>query len=58
LAGRFAEVWGASETAAFAALWHDLGKYSAGFQALITASDSEAHLEGVATGPRKRSLPG
>jgi HD superfamily phosphohydrolase YqeK len=26
LAGRLAEAWGASETAALAALWHDLGK--------------------------------
>src|SRR5260370_17056119 len=48
LAGRFAEVWGASETAALAALWHDLGKYATEFQAMITASDPEAHLEGVA----------
>jgi CRISPR-associated endonuclease/helicase Cas3 len=46
LAGRFAEVWGAPETAALAALWHDLGKYAAEFQAMITA-DPEAHLEGV-----------
>jgi CRISPR-associated endonuclease/helicase Cas3 len=54
LAGRFAKAWGASETAALAALWHDLGKYAAEFQAMITASDPDAHLEGVATGPRKR----
>jgi CRISPR-associated endonuclease/helicase Cas3 len=54
LAGRFAEVWGASETAALAALWHDLGKYAAEFQAMITASDPEAHLEGVPGGPRQR----
>jgi CRISPR-associated endonuclease/helicase Cas3 len=54
LAGRFAEEWGASETAALAALWHDLGKYAAEFQAMITASDPEAHLEGVAKGPRQR----
>jgi CRISPR-associated endonuclease/helicase Cas3 len=54
LAGRFAAAWCASDTAALAALWHDLGKYAAGFQAMITASDREAHLEGVATGPRKR----
>ena len=51
LAGRFAEAWGASETAALAALWHDLGKYAAEFQAMITASDPEAHLEGVPGGP-------
>jgi CRISPR-associated endonuclease/helicase Cas3 len=54
LAGKFAEAWGASETAALAALWHDLGKYAAEFQAMITASGPEAHLEGVTDGPRKR----
>jgi CRISPR-associated endonuclease/helicase Cas3 len=53
LAGKFAAVWGASETAALAALWHDIGKYAAEFQAMITASD-EVHLEGVATGRGKR----
>jgi CRISPR-associated endonuclease/helicase Cas3 len=54
LAGEFAAVWGASETAALAALWHDLGKYAAEFQATITAADPEAHLEGVPSGPRQR----
>jgi CRISPR-associated endonuclease Cas3-HD len=54
LAGRFAEAWGASETAALAALWHDLGKYAPEFQAMIRSVDPEAHLEGVATGPRQR----
>jgi CRISPR-associated endonuclease/helicase Cas3 len=54
LAGSFAEVWGASETAALAALWHDLGKYAAEFQAMIAASDLGAHLEGVPGGPRQR----
>jgi CRISPR-associated endonuclease/helicase Cas3 len=54
LAGRFAAAWGASETAALAALWHDLGKYAAEFQAMITASDPDAHLEGVPRGPRQR----
>jgi CRISPR-associated endonuclease/helicase Cas3 len=54
LAGRFAEVWGGSETAALAALWHDLGKYAAEFQAMITASDPDAPLEGVTTGAQKR----
>ena len=54
MAGQFAEVWGASETAALAALWHDLGKYAAEFQAMITASDPDAHLEGVTSGPRPR----
>src|SRR5262245_25852367 len=51
LAAKFASPWGASETAA---LWHDLGKYAAEFQAMITASDPEAHLEGVPGGPRRR----
>src|SRR5215470_5626794 len=54
LAGRFATVWGASDTAALAALWHDLGKYAAEFQAMITANDAEAHLESVPTGSRRR----
>src|SRR6266850_3643057 len=54
LAGQFAEAWGASETAALAALWHDLGKYAPEFQAMIRSIDAEAHLEGVVTGPRQR----
>jgi len=54
LAGKFAEAWGAAETAALAALWHDLGKYAAEFQSMITTRDPEAHLEGVPGGPRKR----
>jgi CRISPR-associated endonuclease/helicase Cas3 len=54
LAGRFAEAWGGSEAAALAALWHDLGKYAAEFQAMITASDPEAHLESVPRGTRQR----
>jgi CRISPR-associated endonuclease/helicase Cas3 len=54
LAGQFAEAWGASEAAALAALWHDLGKYAAEFQAMINSADPEAHLEGVVGGPRQR----
>src|SRR5437868_10617081 len=54
LAARFAEAWGASETAGLAALWHDLGKYAPEFQAMIRSIDPEAHLEGVPTGPRQR----
>ena len=54
LAGRFAELWGASETSSLAALWHDLGKYAAEFQAMIAASDPDAHLEGAPRGPRQR----
>ena len=34
LAERFAEAWGASETAVLAALWHDVGRYTAEFQAM------------------------
>jgi predicted HD phosphohydrolase len=45
---------GAPEAAALAALWHDLGKYASDFQAMITASDPEAHREGVATALRQR----
>jgi CRISPR-associated endonuclease/helicase Cas3 len=45
---------GASETAGLAALWHDLGKYAPEFQAMITASDPEAHLESVPKGLRQR----
>jgi len=33
---RFAGVWSASETAALAVLWRDLGKYAAEFQAMIS----------------------
>jgi len=53
-AGQFAEAWGATEAAALATLWHDLGKYAAEFQAMINSADPEAHLEGVAGGPRRR----
>jgi len=56
LAGRFAEAWGASETAALAALWHDLGKYAPEFQAMIRSTDAEAHLEGVVTGRDSGSI--
>jgi CRISPR-associated endonuclease/helicase Cas3 len=56
LAGKFAEVWGASETAALAALWHDLGKYAAEFQAMIATSDPKAHLEVSQPGPESGSV--
>jgi hypothetical protein len=49
-------MWGASETAALAALWHDLGKYAAEFEAMITASDPEAHPEGVQPGAESGSI--
>jgi CRISPR-associated endonuclease/helicase Cas3 len=54
LAGGFAEAWGASEAAALAALWHDLGKYASDFQEMIRSADPAAHLENVPGGPRKR----
>jgi CRISPR-associated endonuclease/helicase Cas3 len=41
LAQRFAAKWGAGEWGRYAGLWHDLGKFSADFQAMITA-DAEA----------------
>lgn len=50
----FADAWGAGETASLAALWHDLGKYAAEFQEMIMRADPDAHLENVASGPRKR----
>jgi hypothetical protein len=56
LAGRFDEAWGATEAAALAVLWHDLGKYAVEFEAMINSTDPEAHLEGVAGGPRSPSI--
>ena len=47
LAGEFAEAWGASEAAALAALWHDLGKYASDFQEMIHSAEPAAHLENV-----------
>jgi CRISPR-associated endonuclease/helicase Cas3 len=41
LARAFAAKWGAGEWGYYAGLWHDLGKYCADFQAMITA-DAEA----------------
>lgn len=47
----FASPWG-GEAAALAALWHDLGKYSDDFQAMIRAAgDEDGHLE---DGPRRK----
>lgn len=54
LAGEFAEAWGASEAAALAALWHDLGKYASDFQEMIHSAEPAAHLENVPGIPRKR----
>ncbi len=51
IASQFAEVFNASDWAALAGLWHDLGKYRPAFQAYIrgvTGYDPEAHIEGGA----------
>lgn len=51
LAASFGSSFGASEWTHLAGLWHDLGKYSAAFQAYIAREsgyDPEAHVEGVA----------
>ena len=48
-AERFAENFGSQDWGFLAGLWHDLGKYSAEFQATYQVRvwfDSEAHLEG------------
>lgn len=47
LAGRFAAAFGAEEQGRLAGRWHDVGKYSAAFQAMIReANGVEAHVEG------------
>jgi len=48
LARGFAEDWGAEDLVALAALWHDLGKHSPEFQAMIHAVGESGHLEGSA----------
>lgn len=47
LAARFASAWGAEGPARLAGLWHDLGKYSPEFQAMIRAEDVDANIEGI-----------
>ena len=54
LACRFAAPWGGGEAAHFAAIWHDLGKYAAEFQAMIRAAGENGHLEGVDVAPKAR----
>lgn len=44
-AARFASSWGANDAAYLAGLWHDLGKYSAAFQARIGALDDDEHVK-------------
>ena len=54
LAAAFAESLGSSKWAAFAGLWHDLGKYRQGFQTYIAQSqDPDAHIEGKVGGREK-----
>ena len=58
-AARFASPFGGAEIARLTGLWHDLGKYAAGFQKMIReANGFEAHLEGDAGGPRDHSSAG
>ncbi len=46
LAGEFADRFGATEWGRVLGLWHDLGKYSAAFQAYLRAANGiDAHLE-------------
>lgn len=54
MARSFAADWGGDEAAGIAALWHDLGKHSPDFQAMIAAADENAHLEGEAAGRRRK----
>lgn len=54
LASEFATPFGAQEWAALSGLWHDLGKYRAGFQRYIRQShDANAHIEGRVAGAEK-----
>ncbi|MCE1183785.1 MAG: CRISPR-associated endonuclease Cas3'' [Rhodocyclales bacterium] len=54
LAGEFADAFGAAPWAALAGLWHDLGKFRAGFQRYIhQCADPDAHIEGRVAGPEK-----
>ena len=58
-AARFAGPFGSAEIAYLAGLWHDLGRYTVGFQKMIQeANGFEAHLEGDAGGPRDHSSAG
>jgi CRISPR-associated endonuclease/helicase Cas3 len=58
-ASRFAEAFQARDLAYLAGLWHDLGKYSGGFQRMIREEHNvEAHIEGDTSGPRDHSTAG
>jgi CRISPR-associated endonuclease/helicase Cas3 len=58
-AQRFAARFGAGELSYLVGLWHDLGKYSGGFQRMIREEHNvEAHIEGDVSGPRDHSTAG
>lgn len=58
-ARRFADAFQSGELAHLAGLWHDLGKYSGGFQRMIREEHNvEAHIEGDTSGPRDHSTAG
>lgn len=56
LACRFAAPWGGDEAAHLAAMWHDLGKYAAEFQAMIRAAGENGHLEDADAAPKARVI--
>jgi CRISPR-associated endonuclease/helicase Cas3 len=47
-------VWPGGAWAGLVGLWHDLGKYSADFRAMLRDADAEAHIETAETACRKR----
>ncbi len=51
LAAEFASAFGAAEWARLAGLWHDLGKYSAEFQAYLAAAADPDAEDGHSRGP-------
>lgn len=58
LARLFASAFGAAECGAVAGCWHDLGKFSGDFQAMIHGANGlDAHIE-VEGGPRDHSTAG
>ena len=57
LASRFASLFGSSDHASCAGLWHDLGKNAPAFQACL-AKAADAHIEGGRTGYGDHSSAG
>jgi CRISPR-associated endonuclease/helicase Cas3 len=54
LAAEFAAAFGAERWAAFAGIWHDLGKFRSGFQRYVRlCADPDAHIEGRVADPEK-----